>query len=249
MKRTPVLPAIALVLLGNVVALIGVSRNRAAGPLRTFELTENELPLPETSKDNSGIDLTLRWLRPSAPNPEPVLDRARLEKLGFDFTAVSRSQGVNPSILPREAYIVLQYRGEIWKERVQSREEEIHRNPPAAGAAAEPLFGSGLVVVDASAGLPDLVARYPDQSKHLIVRAVVRARVQFAKSPPDRSTDFTCAGWIAQILPPVIHVPLPHAAILHALGPRSPGQESRYMVTLAYGRYLEPWVTSVRLTR
>ncbi len=247
MKKASLIAAIALVLASNGIALIGVARNRAGEPVCAIELTERELPLPGVNQDNTGIDLRINWSRPLPPRPDSVLDRAQLEKIGFDFRTPSGMQPNELALLPREAFVALEYQGDVWKQWLMRIEEERRQNPPDALAAREPMFEPRLFVVDASPSLEELSARYPDMGKFLIVRGVVRARVEVAKGLPIGAPEFRYTGFVAQILPAVIHVPLPDAAILRLLGPRRPGQEARYAVTLQFGRRLEPWVAAVRL--
>ena len=241
--------AIALVLASNGIALIEVARNRAGEPVRAIELTERELPLPGIDQDNTGIDLRINWSRPLPPHSDSVLDRARLEKIGFDFRVPSGMQPNELALLPREAFVVLEYQGDVRKQLPMLSEEERRQNPSDATAARVPVSESRLFVVDVSPSLEELSARYPDAGKYMIVRGVVRAQVEIAKGLPAGAPEFRYTGFVAQILPPVIHVPLPHAAVLRRLGPRQPGQEARYAVTLQFGRRLEPWVAAVRPLR
>lgn len=53
---------IAIILVINAVALVGVWLNRRGEPLETIELTEREFHVPRTQdQDNSGISLRLNW--------------------------------------------------------------------------------------------------------------------------------------------------------------------------------------------
>ena len=147
------------------------------------------------------------------------------------------------------------YQGPAWKQWLVQVEEERQRTqsgaPRSPGSRilpSEPLLSTRLFVVDAAKSYSELRARYPDQSKHLIAQAVVRARVEEVR---DGKTgiivSYNCSGFVSEILPAFVHVPLPHARILALLQLRKAGEESRYFVTLQYGRSLEPWVASVRL--
>jgi len=255
MKRTALLLAIALILASNGIALIGVARNRAGEPLATLELTERELPLMNTGLDNSGIDLRFEWsgiVRGSTAGP---LNREQLEQIGFDFRFPAGTLARDIALMPRKAFVALEYQGPAWKQWLLLVEEERQRNQPGAPRLpgmptlpSEPLFESRLLAVDAAKTFAELRARYPDQGQHLIVQAVVRARVEEVKDVnTGKVVSYNCSGFVAEILPGFVHVPLPHARILALLKPRKPGEEPRYLVTLQYGSRLEPWVSSVRL--
>jgi hypothetical protein len=122
------------------------------------------------------------------------------------------------------------------------------RLPGTPVLPSEPLLQSRLFAVDTAKSYSELRGRYPDQSKHLIVRAIIRAGVEEVKDvKTGEVVSYNCSGFVAEILPASVHVPLPHAQILALLKPRKPGEEPRYLVTLQYGSRVEPWVTSVRL--
>jgi hypothetical protein len=255
MKRTALLFAIALILASNGIALIGVARNRSGEPTATIELTERELPLMNIGMENSGIDLNFTWFRTF---PEPAagpLNRSQLEQIGFDFRFPAGTLGKDIDLMPRKAFVALEYQGPAWKQWLVQVEEERQRTQPGAPRPpgmpilpSEPLLSSRLFAVDAAKSFSELRARYPDQSKHLIVQAVVRARVEEVRDgKAGMLASYNCSGFVAEILPAFVHVPLPHARILALLNPRKAGEESRYFVTLQYGRNLEPWVASVRL--
>ena len=106
---------------------------------------------------------------------------------------------------------------------------------------------SRLVPVDVAKSMPDLRRLYPDQSKYLIVRAVIVASLEEVKDPTTQSvTSRNWVGRVSEILPYYINVPIPYAKLLSPLKPQT-GQTPRYTVTLKYGRNLEPWVADVKL--
>ncbi|MBZ5498968.1 MAG: DUF4824 family protein [Acidobacteriia bacterium] len=253
MKRPCLILGIAAILATNAIALIGVSRNRAGGPVQTIELTERELPLQSMGQDNSGVGLRLEWIRQPAQAGE-VFSRAELEEIGFDFHIPAGTPGRDLSLLPRVAYVALEYEGKAWEQWLQQAEEEKKRRQSAAqrtpgnpSEERDPRNVSHLVPVGAAKSLTALRSRYPDQSRYLIVQAVLRASLEDVKDPASGSiTSHNCVGFVSQILPSDINVPLPQARLISPLKPQM-GQEPRYTVTLQYGRNLEPWVASVRL--
>lgn len=254
MKRKALVAAIAVVLVSNIIALIGVARNRAGEPWGTIELTERELPLLNTDRDNTGIDLRFNWSRGSVLRVDAALDRSKLEQIGFSLRFPAETPASDISLLPREAYVVLEYQGNAWKQWLIRMEDERRQIPPSMPSGSiiplptAPLLESRLFVVDAARSYEELRTRHPDRSTHLIVRGIVRARQEDVKDPRTGAiTSHNYVGFVSEVLPASIHVPLPSAGLLSLLKPRQPTEEPRYSVTLSYGRYLEPWVASLRL--
>ena len=128
MKSPRTILGIALILLVNILALIGVARNRAAEPVQTIELTERELPLQTMGQDNSGVMLRLAWSAPPFRSLEPELDRARLEAAGFSLHFPAGSQSKDIALMPREAYVALEYEGAAWERWLKQAEEQKKNN-------------------------------------------------------------------------------------------------------------------------
>lgn len=255
MKRAGLPLAIALVLAANGLALLGVVRNQAGEPFQTIELTERELKLQTGDRDNSGVGLRLVVSRFPGNTPHPALDRALLEKLGFRFPLVPPASGSRLVLLPRPAFLALECEGAAWQQWLQRVEEDVQLPP---GASSEPSREerirrdretmSRLFLIDAAQNALELRRRYAGQHRVVVVRAVVRARIEDVKDLKTGAvTGHNIIGQVATILPADIHVPLPHSRLLAPLGPAAAWQEPRYSVTLQYGHSLEPWVSSVRL--
>jgi hypothetical protein len=255
MKRVPLVLGIAIIVITNGLALISVAHNRTGEPVQTIELTERELPLQNLGQDNSGVDLRFAWTRQGSTFVDPALNRAKLEAIGFDFHIDTDAPAEYFfSLLPRIAYVAFEYEGKAWEQWLQWAENE--KQPaltPIRGPIAAPNFErdrvskSRLCVVDASMDISDLRRRFPDQSKYLIVRAIITARLDPIKDPQTGvTTARNCSGFVAELVPGTIHVPLPEARLLSSLKPQT-SPAPRYAVTLRYGRNLEPWVASVRL--
>jgi len=258
MKRTGLLAAILVILLANGLALIGVATNRAGEAVETIALTERELPLQNVDQENSGVYLRLDLCRREFSTGDPSRDLARLQEVGFDLRIPAGTRGSEVAIMPRTAYVALELEGDAWQQWLQREQKQLEfdrRQDPAApqrtsrGALPErdPRLAPHLAAVDVAKSIQELRGRYPDQSKYLIVKAILVLRVEDVKDPASGAvTDHKFTGNVTEILPSVIHVPLPHARLLSPLKPQS-GQEPRYTVTLKYGRNLEPWIDSVRL--
>jgi len=243
MKSTSLILAIAVILASNGIALIETTHNHAGNPVQTIQLTERELPILNADQENTGVDLNISWSQFSSPSAGLVLNRQRLEAAGFTFSAPPSEASKGVAILPRVAYVALEYEGQKWKDWQASKQ----RIDDQVIINGKQTLETHLFVVDASRSMSELRSRYPDQSKFLIVRAVVMAQTQAVKdSPAGVVTSYRYYGRVMQIMPNVIHVPLPYSRLISSLKPRTE-REPRYTVTLSYGTSLEPWVSAVAL--
>ena len=254
MKTACLTLAIAVVLISNAIGLALAARNRAGDAIQTIELTERELPLQSMGQDNSGVGVTLDWNRPDPRDRNTTFARAKLEEVGFDFRIHEGRPAGDVSLLPRAAYVALEYQGRAydeWLQRVEAdRQSSRPRAVPPEGSPYEerdPHTMSRLFPVDAGKSAAELRRRYPDQSRYLIVQAVVGARIQDVKdSTTGAVTSRNYIGSLFQVIPSYVNVPRPYAALLSPLKPQM-GKEPRYSIELSYGRNLEPWVTSVKI--
>jgi hypothetical protein len=107
---------------------------------------------------------------------------------------------------------------------------------------------SHLVTIDIGADATALRRTYPDASRYLITAARIAARVDTYRDPPQIST---LAGFIMEVMPSTINVPLPFSTIVrkaaesHSTDPSS-SWTPHYSVTLRYGRFQEPWIVDVK---
>jgi hypothetical protein len=270
MKRTGLILGLAIIVISNVIALVGVSVNRSGAPVQTIELTERELLMQPRDKEDSSIRLRLAWRR-SAYQFFPRLasydfqfdfpfDRAKLQELGFDCSAdTPKDPGYRQPPL-REAYVVLEHEGKAWEQWQQNLPADAQTAPapataPAFAGPARPFEslegthreGTRLFVADASKDEEALRRKYPDPRRHLIVRALVNSVLVGGPNPRtgvDRP--YQWGGYVEQVRPPEIHVPLPYSRELAGLSPQQ-GGAPRYSVTLHYGHNLEPWIADVKL--
>jgi hypothetical protein len=135
------LAGLALIVVTNAVALMGVAYNRSGEPEVVLELTERELLLPFEygfRAENSGIALNLIWRMEPLFDYEgayhgrgsrvPWFDKAKLLELGFDadrpLTSDEVLRGVSKS-LPREAYLVLEFDGQAYQAALASSRAEL----------------------------------------------------------------------------------------------------------------------------
>jgi hypothetical protein len=266
----PVL-AVAVVILANAVALGRAARNRAGEPEAELLLTERELPLAPWSDESTGAFLRLEWQRsfPGSKVESPWFDRAKLESLGFDCSYPPDGEDARERyarMVPRKAYVVLEYDGPAWRRWLEAREAEpsMKDAPPQNPRAS----ASRLVPIDAGLD-PDALRRlHPDRSRCLIVPAIVGPRwTGLEEREGDRAGKAVVAGRIQSILVSELHVPKDLGALLASLraadsalpGPARPRDgdrpgtpfprrrhtSPRYEVLLRYGAHHEPWVARV----
>ena len=255
MKKPWLILGILLVLAANTIALIKVSINRAGTPIQSIELTERELALQNMGQDNSGVGLLLRWTRTPIRGQETLFSREQLEAIGFDFRTPAGTAGKDVSLIPRAALIVLEYDGDSYRRWVErwnaempaNKQEGSSRGPQTAGNFydnEDPQSVSRLFPIDIGTDLKELRRRYPDQSRYLIVSAVIRASIE-DPAPGGTNAAPRYAGFVQQVLPFYINVPLPHSRTLALLKPQT-GKPPRFSVALRYGSNLEPWVTAIK---
>lgn len=231
MRWTGLLAAAALVLVSDVFVLIGVARNRSGEPLERIELTERELSRESTSKDNTAVELRLNWRNLGYRIDELSLDDARLDALGVP-------KGRRRLMFSPEVFVAIANGGDAWEHWREAQEA----NAPKALDFSE---YSRLVVVDVAASAGELLRKYPDRQKYLVVRGLLRVSPDLSGSQTPKAS-YRFSGHVTQILSSTIHVPLPHSTLLADLTPKIYNTPPRYAVTLCWGKNLEPWVASVR---
>jgi hypothetical protein len=242
MRHAALWTAAAVVIASNAVALIGVTLNRSA-VTQQIELTERELTVDKLSEDNSGVSLHLRWVNAVADDGSGWLGANKLAELGFDV----RTPFTDPSaetkyrdVLPRDAFVVLELGGPTWEAWVSRQEERAQRANIALGGSS-PRTGTRLIAVDAGRDPAALRRRYPDQAMYLIVQATIRLSPGWEWNPQTkRQTLDSLRGYIQQVTPDEIHLPLPYAAAI------SGAKISKYVVTVHYGSRYEPWIAMFR---
>jgi len=264
-RRVVAVAGAALVLACNAIALVGAGYNRGGDPESVLRLSQRELDLPYNwgfQRENSGLELRLAWrVLPREAGPgqpysygygEPAwLDEAKMRELGFDaFDAVEVDERDRYGRqLPREVFLVLELDGAAYRESLERVRRwaatELTQGDERQRVAREALAreenkASRLYVVDAGRDSQALRARHADRGRYAIVSGKIRS-AHFRNRP--------AAGYVAGVLVDSIHVPLEWRGAFEsaqAARQRSGAAESRYEVTLAYGRRLEPWIVSAK---
>jgi len=261
MRRAGPILAAVVVLVANAVALVGVARNLSGRPEAEVLLTERELPMAPWSDESTGTFVRLEWQRslPGSKVEWPWFDRAKLESLGFDCARWEKEARERYGrMVPRRAYVVLEYDGPAWARWLEAREAE------AEGTDGEDarVSASRLVPIDVGLDPGELRRLYPDRSRCLIVPAIVGA----GRTEGGLGGKVVLGGQILYVLVSEIHVPKGLGALLAELRaadaavPAPPRDEARsgppvlprrhapprYEVLLRYGAHHEPWVAEVR---
>jgi len=227
-------------------------------------------------RENSGLALDLRWrvidrdsaefgsgLTVNSGSPQ-WLDGGRMATLGFAPGDVATDPGRRRYLkqLPRDAVLVLEVDGPSWQHALVKAREDADRHAAAAAAnpgskefaarakrardvlAREEHANSRLFVIDAGLDAEALRRQYPDRNRFLLLRGTVRPAVRNGENGQPLA-----AGRVGNHRGTRIHVPHALRAALEPFEDRPAGQPAagtRYEVSLAVGRRLEPWIVGVR---
>jgi hypothetical protein len=261
-----------LIIAANIMVIYRVSTNRT-GPYETMiELTERELALPyRMHEENSGISLRLRWGMLGQPEDDEYrydfhyqspawMDPEKLASLGFDTRKASSETNINKEIVPRRAFIALEYDGAAYQEalrrsekKFESAQQNYQANPDSKTLHqdfknAETLLQQGrttasrLFAVDAGLNAEMLRKKYPDQSRFIIAPGIVKMDWNYENKKAVPS------GYVSDLLVENIHVPLEFRRPIDDILSKNLHHETnspRYKVQLAYGARFEPWIRSL----
>lgn len=196
-----------------------------------------------------------------------VLDRAKLESLGFRFARVVGGSGLGRAkrLLPRQVYSVFEYQGQAWSRLLKVRQAELSKALTSATSDSQrqylrnnyerfAKYASRLILVDVGLDPAALRARYADRGTYLMTKAIVTAYTYSAGNKGGQAIAKISAS-VSALLPDKLYVPPEFRALIHKPGnnhPRYGGPYHRdraepphYRITLAYGRRYEPWIEKV----
>lgn len=285
MKKYGLLAAIALILVINAIVFTNVGLNRAGEPDAIITLTERELPLSSfhhaADRENSGVSLRLAWQEypliyefEGYEQKYAWFDKTKLEAIGFDCSLPLNDPNAERhygKMLPRNAYVVLEYEGkawEAWKVRMERKLEE--RALEAKGDEKKEKeyvrikkqyeqslrSRSRLFAVDAGRDPHQLRLQYPDRSRYIIAAARVRPLFKMGRADLKKKVETRLEGTILDVLSADINVPLSKRDAVDALLKDRTRLYSRYQsdresgphyaVTLIYGKRYEPWVAEIK---
>lgn len=275
MNRKYLYVALGLLLAVNMVVLVGVARNRSGVPDASLTLSERELPLSWNFRDQENTGVSLQLNVNVGSGEQQWFNESKLVELGFD-TRYDRDgkSGYAKRVLPKKAYVVLEYDGDAWQRYRQRQIDEIAAIPRkvaqgklesenAESQIREKRFqlsvASRLFSVDAGLDPVVLRDRYPDRGRYIIVPAQVRMETDWHARSSGRQSVRSVFGRVQQILVDQLHVPRNLTRGLQSLSGNSriqPGYtyynvESpariRYQVEVAFGQRMEPWVEGIKI--
>ena len=193
------------------------------------------------------------------------LDQAKLSELGFKLQPqreIGSGRQAFEKELPRRVYLVLEYNGAAHQRAVVSLEKELKaqqallaNNPKKEEFEErveeaqkrfynEQFYNSRLFAIDAGLDRLNLRNTYPDTSKYLLMKALIRpAWRRYGEEEGWKGT-------ITDLLVGTINVPLEHRAIFDPLEDTQLRRNQnrlapRYKVRIAFGKRAEPWVIEV----
>jgi hypothetical protein len=242
-----------LVPAGLVLASVGIAValavNARGGPRRETTLTEREVRLLEADDEDTALWMSLEWVEPGDSSRGGWVGMARLAALGLDTTLLEGGARTRERTAP--AYAVLELDGPSRQAWIAERMAEQGRQVDGTLATRDSILGryrrslenrTRLVLVDVGPDAAALAARYPDASRHLIVRATVQTFVNWRpRAPAAPSVQDTVLGSRVVLERPRMLLSGPRAAAFRAA--RRP---TAYDVTVATGRGFVPWIADAR---
>jgi hypothetical protein len=273
MNRRALYIALGLLIVVNVVVLLGVARNRGGEADALLTLTERELPLSWSfrHKENTGVSFHLSVNSDS--EVREWFDEGKLAELGFDPGQYSDSDHREIyRVLPRKAYVVLEYDGDAWQRYRHRQLQEIEDLAVKVGQGTleaeeaenqkeESLFqltvASRLFSVDVGPDAEALRLRYADRSRYIILPALLRMDFDWRQESEKEEKKRHLYGRVQEILVDKLHVPRKLQVGLETLPEISriqPGYtwfnrenpaRVHYQVQVAVGRRYEPWVKGI----
>lgn len=263
MKRSHILIAgLALIAVTNTVALVGVVYNRSGEPESVLRFSERELLPPYVwrgNRENSGLALKLQWrvLQEETTGGElhgwsfagnggtPAwLDKAKMAELGFDVPVPGTATKEHFQFerqLPRDVLLALELDGAAYRESFARATRYASRGDEGKKLLEqETLYNSRLFVVDADLDAAVLRAKYPDRARYAIMRGQIRP--SWLHTQPEKYF-----GYISDVSVDQVNVPLELRSVFEGAGTdyqTFARHKTKYEVTTAYGKRLEPWITT-----
>ena len=271
-RRHTLFAGLALILVVNAIALSGVVLNRSGEPESQVQLSERELQLPYgrwNSKENSGVDLSLRW-RVNAGNDAldtyygygsyggtaSWLDEAKMTALGFEAPQDRQTaRWKNRHNRTKEVLLVLKIDGAAYRqslERARQKaddEEKLKADNPGnkefenrakhSREYAESEAKENSRLFVVDAGLDQEALRSRYPDK---TRHLI-ARGQIRPQIVTLDKQDRLSGYISALSISQINVPV---EFQHAL--KHDGQTSKpipFEASVAYGQRLEPWIVAL----
>jgi len=247
MKHRNVVLAAILIVLANAWALVSVRLNRGDAPGGTVELTERELRLVRVSDESTVVFLEIEWdtLRSASPGETgrredaDWLDAAKMVELGFPpqpASAPADDARLRYRCYTAPVYVVLEFEGEAWRQAPTDRRQTTR-----------------LFAMDAGRDAQLLRQRYPDPTRYIISRALIRSVLQRSNSPDGKRLQPHLRGSLSCLVPGRIFLSRPHYRVLANLPVRDrdldehSAHEPRFTAIVSWGNDYAPWLRDVRL--
>ena len=274
-RKHTLIAGLALILLTNAVALLGVYRNRSGEPESLLTLTQRELQQPYgwgMDRENSGMSLRINWRVPSAEKywpgsysgGNPVwLDQAKMASLGFD---VSPAAGIQDNYrwsnrqLGKEVLLVLELDGPAHQQALQRAQQNAAEQDAKLAALPD-----DKAIQESAKRAHEEAGREEQENSRLFAidagsdlpelraqypdrnrYAIVRAQVR----PTFVGGQNKIAGYIDRISIDEINVPHEyHTAfdtrVRLAIGRMQTSGQRMFEASVAFGQRLEPWLVRI----
>lgn len=279
-KNTGLFAGLALIMISNATALALIYYNRTGEPDARLTLSQRELSLPyyfsRFDRENSGVAFKLNWrilnnnvgYASQWGNPA-WLNENKLRELGFDTSLATETRNayrLYSKMLPREAYVVLEFDGPVYKARLkqlldkfQLQQKLADEHPDDKKLANQVRRArinldnernkfSRLFAVDAGVDKTALRNKYPDRDMYIIATGEIRiVLIHKGKNSPAYLTGRIQRLNIDSITSPyAIRKKLETYMGGNAYRKR---QELKYNIVVAYGKRLEPWIEKLTIVQ
>jgi Domain of unknown function (DUF4824) len=271
--RHTLVVGLALILLTNAVALLGVYWNRSGEPESLLTLTQRELQQPYgwgMDRENSGVSLEIHWRVLSGEKSRPYfysggnpawLDQAKMFGLGFEVNPSKDTQydyRWSSRQLSREVLLVLELDGPAYQESLQ-RAQQYAAEQDAKLAA---LPDDRAMQANAKNAHEQAMREEQDNSRLFAIDAgldlnQLRARypdrnryvIVSAQVRPSVGEQGRITGYVNKINIDEINVPHEfHSAFDTRIRPAIIGRTSgrqQFEASVAFGQRLEPWIAGI----
>lgn len=188
------------------------------------------------------------------------LDEKKLEALGFDIGRYKKNDRNNHhELLEKEVCLVLENNGESYREALK-RAENAFAKAEASKAGAngnseerkdrlesaenslknEKESNSRLFVIDAGLDVSALRNKYPDKTRYMITKGIVRPEYDYS----DDNKPHLLKGRISRLGVEIFHLPAEYVKKLESVQKTNKGEG--YEIELFYGKRLEPWIKDIK---
>lgn len=275
-RKYTLMGGMALILISNAVALLGVRYNRSGEPDSVLRLSQRELELPYwrgVDREGAMHELRLKW-RTLAKDEKTYygtyggqaewLDHKKLQALGFEVSPGNETPSGKRSVrrpISKLVYVALELDGGAYREavrRVQKLADKPTAQPdasvpsdsPAQRLKREQTSESRLFAIDASLDSGELRNRYSDRTRYAIVRGRVHVYRTYTAGRDAQPSQLD--GYLSEVLNDRISVPREFLSKIDWQSRDSTGNRAAQPdleVTLALGRRFEPWIVAASSTR